>query len=70
MSDDLERFVSASQAAAVAGVKPDTFTSYVNRGFAPAPAATIAGRRVWDRDEIAAWAKARRARRDKSSAAS
>lgn len=65
MSENLERFISAPQCAELAGIRPDTFTAYVNRGFAPAPAATIAGRRVWDRDEVEAWAKAKRAKSER-----
>jgi predicted DNA-binding transcriptional regulator AlpA len=62
MSDDLERYMSARQCADLAGIERDTFTGYVNRGFAPPPWATIGGRRFWHRDEIRAWIKARERR--------
>jgi len=59
----LEDYLSAAQCAELAGIEPDTFTSYVSRGQngAPAPAGRVAGRRVWVRADIEAWIAERKA---------
>lgn len=44
--------VTATECAEMLTVKLATFTAYVNRGIAPAPAATIAGRRFWKLTEM------------------
>ena len=55
----LDDYISATEAAKLAGIKLDTFTAYVNRGYAPKPVATIAGRRLYGRAQIEEWAKGR-----------
>lgn len=56
---DIDDLVSATDAAQIAGVKLDTFTSYVNRGYAPEHVAQIAGRRLWSRAAINEWVENR-----------
>lgn len=56
---DLDQYLTAPQCAELAGIKPDTFTSYVHRGYAPAPVGRIGDRRVWDRDTVAEWVAGR-----------
>ncbi|WP_165242159.1 helix-turn-helix transcriptional regulator [Corynebacterium lizhenjunii] len=41
------------------GIGKATFTSYVSKGIAPAPAIHIERTRLWDADEIRAWHAAR-----------
>ncbi len=55
----LDHFISATEAAKLAGIERDTFTAYVSRGFAPAPVGEFGGRRVYDRATIVAWAEKR-----------
>lgn len=61
----LEDCVTATDAAKLAGIERDTFTSYVNRGYAPAPVAEMGGRRLWDRDEIRTWVAGRQRKASK-----
>jgi len=56
---DLDKYMSAPQCADMAGIEPDTFTAYVNRGKAPPPVVRIGGRRFYDRAEIVEWVTAR-----------
>lgn len=55
MARKLADYMTAPEAAAAAGIEPDTFTSYVSRGQAPASSARIVGRRVWLRADIEQW---------------
>jgi predicted DNA-binding transcriptional regulator AlpA len=55
----LDQFISATEAAQLAGIERDTFTSYVSRGFAPEPVGVFGGRRVYERATIEAWAAKR-----------
>ena len=48
-----------AQAAARIGVAPDTFSSYVTRGQAPAPVEHIGATPLWDEHEIDQWARTR-----------
>lgn len=47
--------LTTAEAAALAGVKPRTWSSYVARGQAPAPAARIGTTPVWDREIVETW---------------
>lgn len=47
------------EAAAVAGVHPDTWSGYVSRGQAPAPTRKIGRTPLWDEDEVGSWAQNR-----------
>lgn len=55
----LEKFLSAPECAELAGIAPDTFTSYVNRGYAPEPVGRVGNRRIWDRATVEAWVSQR-----------
>ena len=55
----LDQYMSATEAAELVGIRLETFTAYVNRGYAPKPVGEIGGRRLYDRAEIEAWAKTR-----------
>ena len=55
----LDQFISATEAAKLAGIERDTFTAYVSRGFAPAPVGVIGGRRVYARATILEWVSTR-----------
>lgn len=59
----LAQFMSATECAELVGIRLETFTAYVNRGYAPKPVGEIVGRRVYDRAEIVEWAKSRPGRR-------
>lgn len=56
---DISDVVTATEAAAMAGIGQATFTSYVNRGQAPAEVGRIGNRRVWSRSEVAEWVENR-----------
>jgi predicted DNA-binding transcriptional regulator AlpA len=47
--------LTRAEAAELAGVKPDTWNSYVHRGQAPAPVEYISRTPLWDRAEVEAW---------------
>lgn len=51
--------ITRDEAAAIAGVHPDTFSGYVTRGHAPAPVRRIGRTPLWDEDEMKAWNDAR-----------
>ena len=59
-----DQYMSAPECARLAGIKPNTFTAYVNRGYAPEPVATIAGRRVYGRAQIEEWVNERKPKDD------
>lgn len=52
-------YITTSQAAALAGVLPATFTTYVYRGQAPRPDVDIPWHHLWERSTIEAWIAAR-----------
>lgn len=52
---DIGDVVTATEAAALAGIEQATFTSYVNRGQAPAEVGRVGARRVWSRTEVEEW---------------
>lgn len=54
-SDRLTR----DEAAAIAGVRPDTWSAYVTRGQAPAPEERIARTPLWSREVVEGWKAAR-----------
>lgn len=47
--------LTTAEAAALAGVKPRTWSAYVARGQAPLPAARVGATPVWDRGEVDKW---------------
>lgn len=51
--------ITRSEAAAIAGVAPDTFSAYVNRGHAPKAVAHVGRTGLWDADEVRAWQDSR-----------
>ncbi len=51
--------ITRDDAAKIAGVTPDTFSSYVARGQAPAPAKHIGRTPLWDERKVQAWADGR-----------
>lgn len=53
------RELTRDEAAALAGVRPDTFSGYVSRGQAPAPKRRVSRTPVWDASEIEEWVKQR-----------
>lgn len=55
----MSRELTRDEAAAMAGVRPDTFSGYVSRGQAPAPKRRVSRTPVWDAAEVEAWAKGR-----------
>ena len=56
------------EAAALAGVRPDTWSAYVSRGQAPAPVEYVGRTPLWAAGEVKAWTASRpgRGRRKKS----
>lgn len=63
MSTDPGELLTIPQVAAMAGIKPDTLSSYVSRGQdAPAPVLRIGGRVLWRRADAEAWVRVRGAR--------
>lgn len=51
--------ITRPEAAEIAGVAPDTFSSYVNRGHAPKPVEYVGRTGLWDEDEVRAWQASR-----------
>lgn len=51
--------LTTAQAAALAGIKPRTWSSYVARGQAPPPIARIGSTPVWDREQVEHWLRNR-----------
>lgn len=51
--------ILAAEAARMAGVKVDTFWSYVSRGQAPAPVEHVGATALWDPEEILDWLRNR-----------
>jgi len=47
--------LTTSEAAALAGIKPRTWSAYVARGQAPPPVARIGNTPVWDRSHVEHW---------------
>lgn len=47
------------EAAAMAGVKPRTWSSYVARGQAPAPVRRVGRTGLWDEAEVQEWIRSR-----------
>lgn len=60
----LDEYLSATECAKLAHIERDTFTAYVNRGWAPEAVGKVGDRRVWDRGEIQDWLAARSARKE------
>lgn len=54
------RSLTRSQAAKLAGVKVDTWSSYVARGHAPAPIEHVGRTPLWDADQLRAWLRTRK----------
>lgn len=52
-------YVSAKEAASIAGVERDTFTSYVSRGQAPAPSFRIGTIKFWRLKTLREWMRKR-----------
>ena len=52
-------YLTAGEAAALAGVEPDTFTTYVHRGQAPRPDVDIPRHRLWERSTVETWIRSR-----------
>jgi hypothetical protein len=50
------RQITRDQAAAIAGVAPDTFSGYVSRGQAPSPVRHVGRTPLWDEAKLKAWA--------------
>jgi len=50
------RQVTRDEAAEIAGVKADTFSSYVARGQAPAPTRHVGRTPLWDAAKLEKWA--------------
>lgn len=48
-------YVTATEAAKLAGIARDTFTAYVSRGLAPAAALELAGRKFYKLATINRW---------------
>ncbi|MDU0479412.1 hypothetical protein QVA66_09190 [Staphylococcus chromogenes] len=46
---------TVSAVCAHLGIGKATFTSYVSKGFAPAPACTVERTRLWDAEEVKTW---------------
>lgn len=53
------RQITRDEAAALAGVKPNTFSGYVARGQAPAPVRHVGRTPLWDEAKITKWASDR-----------
>lgn len=53
-------------AAAIAGVRPDTWSGYVSRGQAPQPVRFVGRTPVWDAAEVNTWAAHRPGRGSRS----
>ncbi len=51
---DLGQALTTSQAAALAGIRPDTLRHYATKGLAPAPR-RFGGSLVWHESEIRRW---------------
>lgn len=51
--------VTRVEAAALAGVAPDTFSAYVSRGRAPQPVEHVGSTPLWSDTEIRAWLRLR-----------
>lgn len=51
---DLGEALTTSQAAALAGIRPDTLRHYATKGLAPAPR-RFGGSLVWQESEIRRW---------------
>lgn len=62
MAEELEQW----QAAALAGVKPQTWSGYVARGQAPAPRRHVGRTPLWDAAEVRAWLESRPGRGSRS----
>lgn len=52
--------ITRTEAAEIAGVTPGTWSAYVARGQAPAPARHIGRTPLWSRAQVTAWQAARR----------
>lgn len=51
--------LTLAEAAALAAVKPKTWSSYVARGQAPQPARRVGRTPLWSEDEVRHWAASR-----------
>lgn len=51
--------IQRGEAAAIAGVAPDTWSAYVARDQAPKPARHVGRTPLWDEDEVRQWASKR-----------
>lgn len=47
--------LTVAEAASLAGVRPDTWTSYVSRGQAPAPDGRLGSKPWWHRATVEQW---------------
>lgn len=48
-----------AEAAAIADISPDTFSAYVSRGQAPAPARYVGRTPLWSESEVRQWTESR-----------
>jgi hypothetical protein len=53
------RQITRDEAAALAGIKPDTFSAYVVREQAPAPVRFVGRTPLWDETKVKTWAENR-----------
>jgi predicted DNA-binding transcriptional regulator AlpA len=53
------RQITRDEAAALAGVTPDTFSGYVSRGQAPGPVRHVSRTPLWDEAKVQAWVDSR-----------
>ena len=51
--------ITRDDAAAIAGIRPDTWSAYVSRGLAPHPTEHVGRTPLWDRAEVIAWQASR-----------
>lgn len=51
--------VTRDEAAALVGVRPNTWSAYVSRGQAPAPVEHVGRTPLWSRSSVERWQKER-----------
>lgn len=55
----MNELILRSEAAAIVGVAPSTFSAYVSRGQAPRPVDHVGSTPRWDAEEVREWARTR-----------
>ena len=58
MIADLD-LITREEAAAIGGIRPDTWSAYVSRGQAPRPTTHIGRTPLWDHGQVLEWALGR-----------